>query len=48
MWADSLLPAESTEPPLFGPRQPAWWIAAAVLGLSYIIVVGRGIPLLRV
>ncbi len=43
MWADSLLPAEPAEYPLLIRRAPAWWIAAAVLGLAYIFIVGRGI-----
>jgi len=43
MWADNLLPVKRVEQTLLVCRQPAWWIAAAVLGLSYIVVVGRGI-----
>lgn len=43
MWADSFLPSTPTEPTLTVSRRPAWWIAAAVLGLAYIVVLGRGI-----
>ena len=43
MWADNLLPVKRVEQTLLVRRQPAWWIAAAVLGLSYIVIVGRGI-----
>lgn len=43
MWADSLLPATPVERKLLVHRQPAWWIAAVVLGFSYIVIVGRGI-----
>ncbi len=43
MWADNLLPAKPVEPTLLVFRQPGCWIAAAVLGLFYIAVVGRGI-----
>jgi hypothetical protein len=43
LWADSLFPSRTAEPTLLVRRQPAWWIAAAVLGLFYVFVVGRGI-----
>jgi hypothetical protein len=43
LWADSLFPAKPAERTLVVCRQPAWWIAAALLGLLYIIVLGRGI-----
>lgn len=45
LWADSLLPRTSTAPgrPLTVARQPAWWVAAAVLGILYILFLGRGI-----
>jgi hypothetical protein len=44
LWADSLLPRG----PVVGRvllvnRQPAWWIAGAVLGLAYILILGPGI-----
>jgi hypothetical protein len=47
MWADSLLPAKPVDQALFVRREPAWWIAAAALGLSYIVIVGRGIQFKR-
>ncbi len=43
IWADKLLPVKPAEYTLFVCRQPAWWIAAAVLGVSYIVILGRGI-----
>jgi hypothetical protein len=45
MWADSLLPrrAASSDDLLVVSRQPAWWVAAIVLGLAYILILGRGI-----
>lgn len=45
MWADSLLPKTSvaTGAPLVVNRQPGWWVAATVVGLTYIVVLGRGI-----
>jgi hypothetical protein len=43
MWADSLFPATPAERTLLVRRGPAWWIAAAVLGLAYIVILGRGI-----
>jgi hypothetical protein len=45
MWADSLLPrsASSTTTPLTIHRQPSWWVAAILIGLAYILLLGRGI-----
>jgi len=43
MWADSLMPARQTEEALSVCRQPAWWVVAAILGISYIFFIGRGI-----
>jgi len=43
LWADSLMPRGPVERPLWVRRQPAWWIAAVVLGIAYIVVIGRGI-----
>ena len=43
MWADNMLPREPAERKLLVHREPAWWIAAVVLGTSYIVVLGRGI-----
>jgi hypothetical protein len=43
MWADSLMPRTPMGRQLLVHRQPAWWIAAVVLGSCYIVIVGRGI-----
>jgi hypothetical protein len=43
MWADNLLPRTPGARTLLVNRQPAWWIAAAVLGLAYILILGPGI-----
>jgi hypothetical protein len=43
MWADNLLPRAPGERTLLVSRQPAWWIAAAVFGLAYILILGPGI-----
>jgi hypothetical protein len=43
LWADSLLPKElPSDPLLVTPSRPLW-IAAAVIGLAYILVLGRGV-----
>ena len=49
MWADSLLPIRSSEGRvrLIVTRAPAWWVVAAVLGLGYIVILGRGVHLGR-
>jgi hypothetical protein len=43
MWADVLMPRAEAEVNLVVRRAPAWWIAAAVLGMCYIVFLGRGI-----
>jgi len=43
MWADTMLPSAPPSQPLTVHRQPAWWITATILGLAYIVVLGRGI-----
>jgi hypothetical protein len=43
LWADSLIPKGPDEPPEYVQKQPAWWIAASILGLAYIWFLGRGI-----
>jgi hypothetical protein len=43
MWADSLLPSAPAERKLIVSGEPAWWIAAVLLGICYILVLGRGI-----
>jgi hypothetical protein len=44
MWADSLLPRRPAKVgTLWVERQPAWWIAGAVIGIAYILILGPGI-----
>ena len=43
MWADSFISNNPPEHVLWVRRQPAWWIAAGLLGVCYIAVLGRGI-----
>lgn len=43
IWANSLVPSKKAERTLLVCRQPIWWIVAAVLGFSYIVILGRGI-----
>jgi hypothetical protein len=45
MWADSCLPTTTSVPTLVVTRQPAWWVAATILGVAFILMLGRGIPL---
>lgn len=47
MWADIFLPAKPAERTLLVNRGLMWWIAAAVLGASYVVIVGRGIEFAR-
>ncbi|HEY0264717.1 MAG TPA: hypothetical protein VGC07_09340 [Granulicella sp.] len=43
LWADSMMPEEKPKQQLFVRRSTSWWIAALLLGATYIIVLGRGI-----
>jgi len=43
IWADSLLPRNTPDPVLVVRSQPAWWVAALLLGSAYIYYLGRGI-----
>ena len=43
LWAESLIPANPSEEQLWVRPQPVWWIVATIFGLSYIVVIGRGI-----
>jgi hypothetical protein len=45
MWADSLMPSAAPESQLVVHRAPGWWIAAVILGICYVVFVGRGIQL---
>ena len=43
LWLDNLMPRPLPDAPLVVPRQPAWWIGAAIFGVIYVVVLGRGI-----
>ncbi len=43
LWADSFIPKSASEAALIVRRQPAWWVAAIVLGSAYVWFLGRGI-----
>ena len=45
LWADSLMPGALAGKTLIVGARLAWWIAAVVLGVAYIIVIGRGVDL---
>jgi len=43
LWAESLIPAKAPEYELWVRRQPILWMAAAVIGVGYILILGPGI-----
>jgi len=43
LWADWLMPSAAPELKLVVRRAPAWWIAAVVFGICYVVFLGRGI-----
>jgi hypothetical protein len=44
MWADALVPrTPATQPVLFVRRDRVWWIAALIIGVGYIAVLGPGV-----
>ncbi len=43
LWLDGMIPRPLPDTELVVPRQMAWWIVAAVFGVAYIVVLGRGI-----
>jgi hypothetical protein len=43
MWADSLMPKARAARELVVEGQAAWCVAAVVIGIAYIVVLGRGI-----
>ena len=45
LWLDSLMPGGPVENECVVRRQVGWWIFAAVFGVAYIAVLGRGIKL---
>lgn len=47
LWADALLPKTSPAQPLTVERAPGWWWAAAVFGVAFVAVLGRGISFAR-
>lgn len=47
LWADGLMPSAAPELNLVVHRAPTWWIAAVVLGICYVVFLGRGIQFSR-
>jgi hypothetical protein len=47
LWGDSYVPRAETEPALWVRRQVGWWVAAAAIGVAYVVVLGRGIEFAR-
>jgi hypothetical protein len=45
LWLDGLMPDAKPGEGLVVKRAPAWWVAAAVFGVAYIVILGRGIKL---
>ena len=45
LWADGLMPSAGPDLKLGVQREPAWWIAAGVLGVCYVVFLGRGIQI---
>lgn len=43
LWLDNLMPRERPEQALIVRRAVVWWVAAVVIGVAYIVVLGRGI-----
>jgi hypothetical protein len=43
LWADALMPRAVPKQELVVHRAHAWWIAAVVVGISYVVFLGRGI-----
>jgi hypothetical protein len=43
LWADRLMPGISAEPVVIVGPARAWWVGAFVIGLGYIVFLGRGI-----
>jgi hypothetical protein len=43
LWLDGFIPRPFPAEPLIIQRRPAWWIAAVIFGVAYIVVLGRGI-----
>jgi hypothetical protein len=47
LWADELMAGAAPDRKLVVHRAPAWWIAATVLGICYVVFLGRGIQFSR-
>lgn len=45
LWLDSLMPRRQLAQPLVVQRSPAWWVVAAVFGVAFIVILGRGVKL---
>jgi hypothetical protein len=43
IWANELMPRRAPDQSLVVHRAPAWWIAAVVVGICYIVLLGRGV-----
>jgi hypothetical protein len=43
LWADALMPRTVPEQNLVVHQSRLWWIAAIVIGIGYIVILGRGI-----
>ncbi|HEY2470884.1 MAG TPA: hypothetical protein VGI45_24030 [Terracidiphilus sp.] len=43
LWLDNFLPRPLPTETLVIGRRPAWWVFAAIFGIAYIVVLGRGI-----
>jgi hypothetical protein len=43
LWLDGMIPRPLPKTQLLVPRLVAWWVVAAVFGVAYIVVLGRGI-----
>lgn len=45
LWADTQLPREVPDSPLYVGRSPRWWATALVLGSAYVAILGPGLRL---
>lgn len=46
LWADSLMPPAGPGGGLLVRRSHGWWVSAALFGILYVVLLGRGIPLM--
>lgn len=47
LWADALLPKSAPAEPLAVEPAPVWWWTAAIFGVAFVAILGRGINLLH-